>query len=218
MKRLGLCAAVYTQIADQEIEENGVMSYDREVLKFDAELVRAETLRLYEKPPEVMTVLATSEVEPQTWSYTFGKPAADWFTPDFDDSGWSRGPGAFGDFDPTFPTLIIPPRTKWTSADIWIRRSFELEDLEFSEPYLLIHHDESTEIYFNGHLVLERGGTTNYYTWLPMDEKMVRALKHGTNTIAVHCRNEHHPQCIDVGIIDVVPNGEGKQARKGNAD
>jgi len=217
MRRLGLCAAVYTQIADQEIEENGVMTYDRELLKFDAEKVRAETLSLYAPPPLVKTLLATSEVVPQEWSYTFRKPAADWCAPDFDAAGWKTGPGAFGDFDPTFPTLIIAPRTPWTSSDIWIRRTFELEDLDLIRPYLLIHHDESAEVYINGHLVLERGETTNYYTWLPMDEGMVKALKRGTNTIAVHCRNEHHPQCIDVGIVDVVPNGRIKPARKRNA-
>jgi len=24
----------------------------------------------------------------------------------------------------------------------------------------------------------------------------------------VHCHNEHHPQYIDVGIVDVIPNKE----------
>jgi len=37
-----------------------------------------------------------------------------------------------------------------------------------------------------------------------MNPKMKKALKTGTNVIAVHCQNEHDPQCIDVGIIDIL--------------
>jgi hypothetical protein len=32
----GLCAAVYTQTTDVETECNGLMTYDRKVIKFDA--------------------------------------------------------------------------------------------------------------------------------------------------------------------------------------
>jgi hypothetical protein len=46
--------------------------------------------------------------------------------------------------------------------------------------------------------------TSNFYTWIPLDKQMSKALTAGTNTIAVHCHNEHHPQYIDVGIVDVL--------------
>jgi len=208
MIRLGLCAACYTQIADQEIECNGVMTYDRAFLKLNAEQVAAETRKLYGTPPQVKTVLPTSQVVPQTWSYTNKKPAMDWFKPAFDDSAWTKGRGGFGDFHPTFPTLIVPPRTKWTSSDIWIRRTFKLESTDFVSPHFLIHHDEVAKVYINGQLVLDLPYTSNFYTWHPMNDKMLRALKTGTNVIAVHCHNEHHPQYIDVGIVDVIANKE----------
>jgi hypothetical protein len=35
LKKRGLAAAVYTQTTDVEIEVNGIMSYDRKVMKFD---------------------------------------------------------------------------------------------------------------------------------------------------------------------------------------
>ena len=210
MIRLGLCAACYTQIADQEIEVNGVQTYDRDFLKFDAEKVATETQKLYNMPPQVKTVLPTSQVVPQTWSYTNKKPGEDWFKPGFDDSAWKIGPGGFGDFHPTFPTLIVPPRTTWTSSDIWIRRTFKLESTDFISPHILIHHDEVAKVYINGQLVLNIPYTSNFYTWHPMNDKMLKTLKKGTNVIAVHCHNEHHPQYIDVGIVDVIPN-EKKQ-------
>jgi len=210
MKRLGLCAACYTQIADQEIEVNGVMSYERAFLKLDAEKVASETRKLYHTPPRVKTVLPTSQVLAQAWRYTNKKPGRDWFKAGFDDSHWTKGPGGFGDFHPTFPTLIVSPRTKWTSSDIWIRRQFTLEHTEFVLPYLLVHHDEQAEIYINGQQVMDLDRTSNFYTWYPMTKEMLASLKTGPNVIAVHCHNEHHPQYIDVGIMDVVPNNEGQ--------
>lgn len=44
----GLSAAIYTQVSDIETEINGLMTYDREVDKFDALAVRACNERLYE--------------------------------------------------------------------------------------------------------------------------------------------------------------------------
>lgn len=36
----GLCATVYTQVSDVEFEVNGMLSYDREIIKLDADTVR----------------------------------------------------------------------------------------------------------------------------------------------------------------------------------
>ncbi|RJP15570.1 MAG: hypothetical protein C4520_20125 [Candidatus Abyssobacteria bacterium SURF_5] len=44
----GLGAAVYTQFSDVEIETNGFFTYDREILKFDMDLVRALNCEIYE--------------------------------------------------------------------------------------------------------------------------------------------------------------------------
>lgn len=210
MIRVGLSAACYTQIADQEIECNGLMTYDREVLKLDADRTAAETAKLYDTLPIVKTVLPTSQVVPQTWSYTTEKPGGDWYKGGFDDSAWKTGPAGFGDFNPTHPTLIVPPRTRWTSSNIWIRRTFKLESTDFISPHFLVHHDEVAKVYINGQLVMDLPYTSNFYTWHPMNDKMLKALKTGTNTIAVHCHNEHHPQYIDVGIVNVIPNKEKK--------
>ena len=43
--RKGLAAAVYTQISDVEDELNGLMTYDRQVVKLDAETVK-QTMRV----------------------------------------------------------------------------------------------------------------------------------------------------------------------------
>ena len=42
----GLCATVYTQVSDVEFEVNGIYSYDRKILKLDADTVRAVNVKL----------------------------------------------------------------------------------------------------------------------------------------------------------------------------
>ncbi len=47
----GLSAAVYTQTTDVEVEVNGLMTYDREVIKMDPELIAAANRTVYTPPP-----------------------------------------------------------------------------------------------------------------------------------------------------------------------
>lgn len=42
----GLCATVYTQVSDVEFEVNGMLTYDREILKIDPEIARAINAQL----------------------------------------------------------------------------------------------------------------------------------------------------------------------------
>ena len=55
LKRLrsctGLSAAIYTQITDVEIEVNGLLTYDRAILKPDAGKVRAANRAVIDGPP-----------------------------------------------------------------------------------------------------------------------------------------------------------------------
>lgn len=50
LKNRGLAAAVYTQTTDVEIEVNGLMTYDRAVIKMDADRIAAANRRLYGEP------------------------------------------------------------------------------------------------------------------------------------------------------------------------
>ena len=212
---MGLSAAVYTQITDIENELNGLMTYDRELLKMDARQITAANLALYDPPPVVKTVLATSQQTPHTWRYTTETPDKGWYRPDYDDTAWKAGTAGFGQYDT--PTNIVPPRTKWTSDDIWIRRWFDLSDTKLVSPHFLIHHDEDTEIYINGQLAVKLPHHNPFYTLVPLNEEAVRLLKTKANCMAVHCLNTSGPQYIDVGIVDVLPAshtaGSGSNAR-----
>ncbi len=60
----GLSAAIYTQTTDVEIEVNGLMTYDRAILKMDAERIAEANNKLYLPPPVVTTVVPTSQSKP----------------------------------------------------------------------------------------------------------------------------------------------------------
>src|SRR3954451_15494531 len=95
----GLSAAVYTQTTDVEVEVNGLMTYDRAVVKMDESAIAAAAHKLHDPPPppaEFRTLVPDSREQAQTWSYTTEKPADGWDKPGFDAAGWKSGAGGFG--------------------------------------------------------------------------------------------------------------------------
>ncbi|MHC4167626.1 MAG: glycoside hydrolase family 2 protein [Planctomycetota bacterium] len=196
----GLAAAVYTQTTDVEIEVNGMMTYDRAMIKMDAEKAAAANKRLYLPPPVVKTVIPTSQKRPQSWRYTTSKPGDGWHTANFDDSAWQSGKGGFG----TKGTPGAVVRTEWNGSDIWLRRTFKLRSTKLSLPQLSIHHDEDAEVYINGQLVAKLKAYTSSYVRVTLDEKARKALKPGKNCIAIHCRQTTGGQYIDAGLVDVI--------------
>jgi hypothetical protein len=200
----GLCAAVYTQTTDVEGEVNGMMTYDREVLKLPEAAVTAAHRKLYLPPPRVEVVLATSQHSPQMWKTTGSKPADDWFKPGFDDSKWTSAGGGFG--TKGTPGAVIG--TEWKSQDLWLRRSFELKDAHLTDPQWLVHHDDDAEIYLNGEKVASLAGYTSSYAQFPLSEKARGLLKSGSNTVAIHVHQNAGGQFIDAGIVNVQEQSE----------
>jgi hypothetical protein len=200
----GLAAAIYTQTTDVEVEINGLMTYDRALVKMDQAAITAAARTLYTPPPPApkVTLLApTAQPEPVTWRYTTERPADGWFKPDFDAGSWKEGPAGFG----TRGTPGAVVRTEWRSADIWLRREFTLPDARFDDLQLSIHHDEDAAVYLNGVLAATLTGFTTDYELAPLSAAAKAALKPGRNLIAVHCRQTGGGQYIDAGLVDVAP-------------
>ena len=197
----GLAAAIYTQTTDVESEVNGLLTYDRKVLKLDAKETAKWHKALFGPLPESRVIVPTSEKEAQTWNYTTEKPAADWFKPDFNDRPWKDAPGGFG--EPTTPNTKV--RTNWKTPDIWIRRNFELKELPKGELFLTVHHDEDAEIYINGVLATRVVGYITSYSLAPISDEARKTLKVGRNSIAIHCHQTGGGQYIDAGIVERSP-------------
>lgn len=195
----GLSAAVYTQTTDVETEANGLLTYDRAVIKVDVDRVAAANRGDFSKVPKVKTVVPTSQEKGVEWRYRLDKPPKEWIRPDFTDFRWQKGEGGFG----TKGTPGAVVRTEWKTGDIWLRREFELPEGKFDNLHLLMHHDEDAEVYLNGVLAAKVGGFITNYEIESISPEALKALKPGKNTIAVHCHQTGGGQYIDVGLVEV---------------
>lgn len=206
----GLWMSVYTQITDVEQECNGILTYDRKVLKVSPaqqEMMKVKILRTVNSRFKDMTTIVPAGDQNTSiqWKYTTTEPAADWYTVDFDASGWRTGNAGFGGGG----------RTSWSSSDIWLRRNFKINNFDASrlpDLRLWLFHDEDAEIYINGTLAAKMTGyNTKYESW-PLLPNGLQALKldGSDNVIAIHCKQTTGGQFIDCGlkVRNYVPNSE----------
>lgn len=142
----------------------------------------------------VVTIIPAADEQVSTWKYIESQPADNWINPDFDDSRWKEGRGAFGDTN--YKDFI---RTEWDSDDLWLRKEIVLEE-EISTPVLKIFHDDDYELYINGQPLKAEKGWTPSYKYFRLGEDKAKLLKKGKNTLAVHVNNGSGGQHIDVGI------------------
>ena len=131
------------------------------------------------------------------WRYTLQAPGERWSQEDFDDAGWTAGHGGFG----TRETPGARVGTNWTTNDIWLRKTFSLDQVP-AKPALLIHHDEDARVFVNGQAAAELAGFTTEYVVVPLAAAGRAALRAGKNVLAVHCRQTRGGQFIDVHVID----------------
>ncbi|MBQ9285192.1 MAG: glycoside hydrolase family 2 [Bacteroidaceae bacterium] len=211
----GLWAAVYTQITDVEQEVNGILTYDRKVLKVDADQL-ASIRKNVEQTINSRLSGATSVVAAADnatnvyWRYTTDEPATGWEQPDFDDSAWKRGMAGFGDISQ--PAARV--HTKWSTPEIWIRRSFTLDGISAADlPRLCLRlfYDEDSEVYINGVLAFSITGYNTTYQLFDISEAARRTLNlDGENVIAIHTLQTSGGQYIDAGfsLRSYTPNSE----------
>jgi hypothetical protein len=209
-KEKGLWMSVYTQITDVEQECNGIMTYDRKVMKvspaqFDG--MKAKIMRtINSRYKGEITVVAAADENPNIqWKYTTTEPQADWFATDYNASDWKTGKAGFGGGG----------QTSWTSSDIWIRRNFKVNGIDASQLNdlrLWLFHDEDAEIYINGKLAAKVTGYNNGYGVWPLLPEGLNSLKldGSDNVIAIHCKQTSGGQFIDCGLKlrTYTPNSE----------
>ncbi len=199
-----MSAAVYTQTSDCEVEVNGLLTYDRAVIKVPVAAIAQAQKSLYLPMPTIRVLVPSAETSPQPWSFTIKAPDTGWIRPEFDDSTWSRVKSGFG----TKGTPGALVHTEWKTSDIWLRRAFELDSKPLHSPQLLIHHDEDAEFYVNGKLVAKLDGYMSAYGLIPLGRDAVGAFNPGRNAIAGHCHQTGGGQYIDAGLIDFVEKAE----------
>ena len=196
----GLSAAVYTQTTDVEVEVNGLMTYDRELVKMDSKRIAEANRGKLPPRPRTVEVVPTALTERPKWRYTTEKPGDDWFQPGFDASAWKEGNAGFG----TRGTPGSVVRTEWKTDDIWLRRSFDLPVENTADLKLLLHHDEDAEVYINGVSVAQASGYTSDYEQVDLSAEGRAALKQSGNVLAIHCHQTAGGQYIDAGLVRII--------------
>ncbi len=191
-----MSAYVYTQLTDVENETNGLLTYDRDVVKPDVAIVAAANAgRFVPLPPNPHPdVLPSAADEPGEWRYTTDQPGVSWSAADFDDRSWTVGRGGFGHG-------VGNPTTPWKTADIWLRRTATLPLTLPPAIDVLAYHDDDVQVYVNGIAAAAATGAAHDYERLPMSPEARAALKPGgPNVVAVHCHQTTGRQFVDVGL------------------
>ena len=199
-RALGLAAAIYTQTTDVEGEVNGLMTYDRELVKFDRDRLEDLHGRTYSSEGTANTLLATSEHAPQQWQYRMTAPEEGWPSGEEAD-GWQSGPAPFqSGNNPNFPTGTV-----WEGGAIWARKSFEVESVPDSLWLEAYHAVDSGAVYLNGKEIVDfkgtRAGGRHYHH---MDISAYKGLlREGSNVLAATGEFSQALRGLDFGLYAV---------------
>ncbi|XPF93079.1 LamG-like jellyroll fold domain-containing protein [Colwellia sp. RE-S-Sl-9] len=198
----GLSAYVYTQLTDVEGEENGLLTYDRKRIKGN-DLARLKKLN-QGIPLTFNDIVPSAKNQAISWQYTTTAPSAGWQAVEFNDSSWKTGDAGFGTVET--PGTVV--RTVWNTADLWMRQTFILDNLnsqQLDNLYFEIHHDDEALVYINGILAGEFNGYTSGYSHIKMTAAAKAALNlGGNNVISVHTHQTIGGQYADIGIVEMV--------------
>ena len=207
----GLSGAIYTQTTDVEGEVNGLMTYDREVLKLDPEETRKLVKPLYNPWWEHHTLVADSEHKPQEWKVRFQEPKENnWIESEYDDFEWASEQAPFSAEENPF----LPPSTKWIEGELYGRRNFHLNAIPqniFMKYYA--PRGTAVKVYINGKQVKELsdgGGRKRHYTHILLDGATPH-LKTGENVIAIEVENPKANGAFDMGLYTTEQIGSKKE-------
>lgn len=201
----GLASAVYTQTTDVEGEVNGFMTYDREIVKYNAEELRTLHNKIYNSLPVSKDILSTSELNPQIWKYSFQLEESNWTAPDYNDKKWNEG-------ESTFQTErnagAFPTGTVWPEKEIFLRKEIDIKNVP-ENLWLQFYVDaEESELFINGKSVKKWEKdkfryNRRHYRHVNITE-YTDLLNQGKNTIAVYAIKQREKGGVDIGLYTLM--------------
>ena len=143
---------------------------------------------------EMQIILPTGENKPYECKYTEDNPGPGWMKKDYDDSKWKKGKAPFGNKEAN-------PATEWKTKDIWVRRSFVLNNTNIEQLFLQLRHDDDVEVYINGEKAYSCSPCwVSDYNNYHLNDIVKRKLVPGVNVIAMHCTNTAGNAWLDAGL------------------
>ena len=134
-----------------------------------------------------------SDQQPHACKYTTEKPGSDWMNENFSDDVWASATLPFGNKEAS-------PSTEWNTKEIWVRRNFDVFDLNIEQLVLSLRNDDDAEVYINGEKVYACNCWTPDYQQHDLPPSVIKKLHRGTNLLAIHCTNTGGNAWLDAGI------------------
>jgi len=124
-----------------------------------------------------------------TTKYNFATPAAGWEKPGFSDQGWAAG---------SMPFTI---NSGWSTPDIWVRKTFTLDNTDITDLFLKVAHDDAGEVYLNGEKIYSYPHHLNRVKFVSLTDSIRRKLVKGQNLLAVHVLNTGGDAMLDASLV-----------------
>lgn len=150
---------------------------------------------LGEETKNYNVLLPSTAQESYQASYSFDKPADGWNQDNFNDVNWKKGDAPFGDSKQA--------KTKWTTDDLYYRRTFDISKINSSQKYLILNHDDNVVVYLNGKEIYQKEGYVHQFIYIPLSAGVLKA---GKNVLAIHIKNTAGGRYLDAGIVEEIPN------------
>jgi hypothetical protein len=181
----GLAAAIYTQTTDVEGEVNGLMTYDREIIKIPEDLLRILHAPLYKEPSGKITFInKQNETDANKFKSAQGKVFVNWLT--------SSDPENF--IENSHPVSVKK------GVSIYSYQDFKVAKMPSGLGIKLFGIGDA-KVYLNGKLIWQEDkiSTTRHYDDVNLSDK-IKYLLPGKNRIAVECTNAPQDMKFDFAL------------------
>ena len=150
------------------------------------------------------TLLASADEKTYQCKYSEEQPAEGWMNKTFNDAAWKST-------EAPFSSRKKEAKTLWKSKNLWIRRSFVVNEIGSDKLFLKLHHDDNVEVYLNGALIYTCDCWNNKAEFFPMSDDIKSKLIKGENILAIHCANTVGGAYLDAGLsFEKKPVTEGE--------
>ncbi len=174
MKHLGLAGAIYTQTTDVEVEVNGLLTYDRKVIKIPVDLLRVLHSDLYnEEIAKAEFVIQDAELSKGTMKIMKSE----------------------GEFEE-----VESPVSVNEGGNITAKGSFALEGEVPEHIGLKIYADGDIKVYLNGQVVMDKYiSSKRHYDYFNFSD-FASYLKEDKNVIEIQLENVQKDIDFDFGV------------------
>jgi len=141
-----------------------------------------------------------------------------WYTPEFDDSAWSRGKAPIGTGTWKHRRTSVKNNSDWSDGEfLLMRTSFELDAIDCESYRLSILARQGFDVYLNGHKIHTYiwWKTQPYYRAIMLTENETKHLKKGVNVLAAYANVHYDKKTAEpYGSIDLFIEGITREGRK----